>query len=74
MDLQGFSFKKTSSGIYRVTYTTPKREDYYVCYIDYMPLIDATLHEDNPKVKDIKNLKRWVIRTGTHYNSHGKLI
>lgn len=74
MDLYGFSFKKIGSGIYRVTYTTPKRGDYYICNISDMTLIDSTLHADNPKVKDIKHLKHYVISTGAHYNSYGDLI
>ena len=73
MDLQDFSFKKVYSGIYKVTYTTPKRGDFYICYINDMTLIDSTLHADNPKVKDIKHLKHYVIRLGTRYNSHGKM-
>lgn len=73
-DLSGFNFQFKSSGCYKVTYTTPNRGDYWVAYIDCMPLIDATLNAEWAKVSDIKHLRDMVKRNGTHYSSGGKRI
>ena len=70
-DLSGLTFKQMGSGCYRVTYTTPKKGDYYVADITDMTIIDATLHARYATWFDIEHLKRIVRRNGIHYSPEG---
>ena len=72
-DLSNFSFKRTGSGCYMVTYTN-KRGDYYKATINDMSVIDATLNSEWAKVKDIQHLHHLVKLYGIHYNYEGKKI
>lgn len=73
-DLSGFMFRKTGSGCYQVTYTTPERGDYWVATINDMPLIDATKNAEWAKMKDIRHLRYVVKLHGIHYSSNGKRL
>lgn len=72
-DLSCFQFCKTSSGCYRVTYTTPFRGDYWVNTINDMTLIDATKNAECAKIADIKHLRN-AVKRGAHYSSKGQRI
>ncbi|PTL34619.1 hypothetical protein C7120_08960 [Prevotella sp. oral taxon 376] len=71
-DLSQFTFELVSSGCYRVHYFTEKRGDFWVYGIHDMLIIDATLHAEVAKAKDIKALRDIVKRNGTHYHANGK--
>ena len=73
-DLSGFQFRLVGSGHYEVTYTNPRRGDYYVAVITDMTLIDATYNAVWAKAKDIQHLRYVVKRNGTHYNKYGKKL
>ena len=70
-DLSNFTFEFAGYGHYRVTYTTPKRGDYWRATLSDMPLIDATKNADIAKATDIMLLRSIVIRKGSHYNKDG---
>ena len=53
-----FSFTFTGHGHYKVAYTSPVTGKKWTRTTDDMPLIDATKNEDNPKRKDLEQLKR----------------
>ena len=72
-NLSGFSFTRAGSGCYLVTYQN-RRGDYYKAYINNMSVIDATLHANWAKAKDIQHLYYLVKNFGTHYNSKGKRL
>lgn len=73
-DLSNFGFSKVSSGCYRVTYTTPKRGDYWVAKINDMSLIDATKNAEWAKAADIAHLRDVVKSNGVHYSQFGEEI
>lgn len=73
-DLSAFIFKQTGYGRYKVTYTTPIRNDYWVATIDDMTLIDATKNAEYARGSDIKRLRDTVKRKGSHYSKCGKPI
>lgn len=73
-DLSGFQFRFAGAGHYEVTYTTPKRGDYYVATINDMGIIDATYNAEWAKAKDIQHLHYLVRLHGTHYSSNGKRL
>lgn len=61
--LWGFRFEKVSSGAYRVHFASDydkKVGRYWVTRIEDMTLIDATLHAEQPKRKDVEHLRRMV--------------
>lgn len=65
--LLGFSFKRLAHGHYKVTYQSEHDclcGRIWVRYVSDMPLIDATLHEEHPKRKDVLKLLREV-KNGT---------
>lgn len=45
-------------GHYRVTYTSPVTGKHWTTITNNMPLIDLTKNADEPKVKDLDELKR----------------
>lgn len=73
-DLSCFSFRLAGYGHYKVTYTTPYRGDYWIATISDMLLIDATKNAEQAKVSDIKLLRDYVKRFGSHYSKWGKRI
>lgn len=66
-DLSQFSFKKTGSGCYYVTYTTPNGRYYWGYTINDMGIIDDTLNADWAKLSDIKHLRYVVMHYGTKH-------
>ena len=52
-----FEFTFSGYGHYKVIYTSPVTGYQYQARTDNMPLIDATKNEDNPKLKDLIQLK-----------------
>lgn len=56
--INDFSFKFTGHGHYRVTYTSPATGINWIALTTDMPLIDATKNSDNPKRKDLNELKK----------------
>ena len=55
-----FYFEKVYAGHYKVTYTSPVTGKQWKALITDMTLTDAVKYEDEPKVKDLNNLKRIV--------------
>lgn len=53
-----FRFEFIGYGHYRVTYTSPKTGKQWSNTITDMPLIDATKNVEEPKRKDLDELKR----------------
>lgn len=54
-----FSFRFIGYGRYKVIYTSPKTYKQWSTYISDMTVIDSTLNADEPKQKDLQNLKRF---------------
>jgi hypothetical protein len=52
-----FDFKFSGYGHYKVIFTSPKTGKQWTKTTDNMQLIDATKNSDNPKIKDLNNLK-----------------
>ena len=61
-----FRFKLIGYGHYYVKYTSPVTKKTFGYVTTDMPLIDATKNSDNPKVKDLQELKK-VCKTN-YYN------
>jgi hypothetical protein len=55
-----FDFKFKGYGHYEVTYTSPITGKQWKKTTDNMPLIDKTKGEENPKIKDLIELKRLI--------------
>lgn len=65
--LEGFTFRKVSSGAYQVTYESDydrKVGRYWTARIEDMTIIDATRNADTPKRKDVDRLRYLVKRNG----------
>lgn len=58
MKLSDFRFKPSGYGHYEATYTSPKTGKQWRVVTNNMPLIDATKNADDPKIKDLNELKR----------------
>lgn len=58
--LSDFRFKFTGAGHYKVTYTSPATYKQWTKLITDMPLIDLTKNADEPRKKDLEQLKRTV--------------
>lgn len=58
ISISNFKFKIAGHGHYRVTYTSPATGKQWSTVVDDMTLIDATKNSENPKKKDLENLKR----------------
>ena len=56
--LSDFTFIYKGRGAYKVKYESPATGKYWSTYTDNMPLIDATKNADEPKQKDLEELKR----------------
>ena len=66
-DLSQFSFKKTGSGCYYVTYTTPNGRYYWGYTINDMGIIDDTLNAERAKLADIKHLRHICLTYGSKH-------
>ena len=53
-----FTFVPSGYGHYKVTYTSPTTGKQWTKITNDMPLIDATKNADEPKRKDLDELKR----------------
>ena len=53
-----FDFLFAGYGHYKVTYTSPVTGKKWTAITNDMPLIDATKNADEPKKKDLEQLKR----------------
>ena len=53
-----FTFMPSGYGHYKVTYTSPTTGKQWTKITNDMPLIDATKNADEPKQKDLNELKR----------------
>ena len=55
--LSDFDFRFSGYGHYKVTYTSPITRKQWTITTNDMPLIDATRNTDEPKIKDLVQLK-----------------
>ena len=55
-----FTFMPSGYGHYKVTYTSPTTGKQWTKTTSNMPLIDATKNADEPKRKDLNELKRFL--------------
>jgi hypothetical protein len=60
ISISDFSFLPSGYGHYRVTYTSPITGKQWEKTTNNMPLIDATKNADEPKRKDLEELKYLV--------------
>ena len=56
--LSDFTFRPSGYGHYKVTYTSPVTGKTWTKTTNDMPLIDATKNADEPKRRDLEELKR----------------
>ena len=59
INLSDFEFQFSGHGHYKVTYISPVTNKRWDRITNNMPLIDATKNADNPKIKDLKDLKKY---------------
>ena len=57
-EITDFTFITAGYGHYKVTYTSPVTGKQWTKTTNNMPLIDATKNADEPKRKDLNELKR----------------
>ena len=55
-----FTFVSSGYGHYKVTYTSPTTGKQWTKTTSNMPLIDATKNADEPKQRDLNELKRFL--------------
>lgn len=60
ISINDFSFSFAGYGHYKVTYTSPTTGKQWAKVTNNMPLIDATKNADEPKRKDLEELKYLV--------------
>ena len=58
--ISDFSFVPSDYGHYKVTYTSPTTGKQWTKTTSNMPLIDATKNADEPKQRDLNELKRFL--------------
>lgn len=58
ISISDFQFSFAGYGHYNVTYTSPVTGKSWTTKTNNMPLIDATKNADEPKMKDLNELKR----------------
>lgn len=58
ISISDFSFSFQGRGHYAVTYKSPKTGKEWKVVTNDMPLIDCTKNSDEPKIKDLLELKR----------------
>ena len=59
-EITDFTFVPAGYGHYKVTYTSPATGKRWTKTTSNMPLIDATKNADEPKRKDLNELKRFI--------------
>lgn len=59
ISIHDFRFQFAGYGHYKVTYTSPVTGKSWARTTSDMPLIDATKNEEDPKRKDLEELKRF---------------
>ena len=59
ISISDFSFERSGYGHYIVTYTSPITGKSWTKVTSNMPLIDATKNAEQPKVKDLNELKSY---------------
>lgn len=69
-----FDFRFAGYGRYVVTYTTPKRGDFWRAHITDMTLIDDTKNAEAPTLAAFCRLRDAVRHNGTHYRRNGESI
>lgn len=74
LDYSNFEFERAGYGAYRVKYTTPRRGDYWVARVEYMPVIDDTKNADEPTQAAWQRLRSHVQCHGSHYSKSGERI
>lgn len=74
LDLSQFTFKFVGYGIYRCTYRTAKRGDFYCGIIKDMTLIDATKNAEFPTQQALKQLRNAIKHLGSHFDKSGRFI
>jgi hypothetical protein len=57
ISISDFSFEPTGYGRYKVAYTSPITGKTWETAVTDMTVIDATKNADEPKKKDLENLK-----------------
>ena len=57
-EITDFTFVPAGYGRYKVTYTSPVTGKQWTKTTNNMPLIDATKNADEPRRKDLNELKR----------------
>ena len=60
ISISDFTFVFSGYGHYKVTYRSPITFKEWTRTIDNMPLIDATKNAEEPRRKDLEELKRLV--------------
>ncbi len=60
ISISDFSFVFSGYGHYKVTYTSPTNGKQWAKVTNNMPLIDVTKNADEPKRKDLEELKYLV--------------
>ena len=60
ISINDFSFSFAGYGHYKVTYKSPTTGKQWTATTNNMPLIDATKNADEPKRKDLEELKYLV--------------
>lgn len=60
IEITDFRFELAGYGHYKVTYTSPTTGKQWSRTIDNMSMIDNTKNADEPKIKDLTNLKRLI--------------
>lgn len=58
ISISDFTFEFKGYGHYKVTYTSPATKKQWSSTINDMTIIDATKNADDPKRKDLEELKR----------------
>lgn len=58
ISISDFRFTRDGYGAYKVVYESPITGHMWTCRTTNMPLIDDTKNSDNPKIKDLVQLKR----------------
>lgn len=71
LDLSQFVFKFVGHGIYRCTYRTAKRGDFYSAIIKDMTIIDATKNTEFPTQQALKQLRNKIKLAGVHFSRLG---
>lgn len=72
--ISDFKFELKGYGCYLVTYTSPATSYSWAATITDMRMIDNTKCEEEPKRKDLQQLKAYCKRYGHKFDSMGNRI